>query len=375
MRYLLFALVFTSSFLTNAQQVLSKFNELVFSEDFSSKQINFPQRYNANELFMLENDNYLVKRISPEEYSISYARTNVSLSSIRYEAEITLTKAKNNAGGIVIHGQQQTNGAIILEINSKKQFRVRKLFNGQEKIKSKSKKDGWIKFKGLSKKGKNSLEIRTDNGYYDIYINGALAYSVFDIQFTDGLVGLYVKGGSEMRVDKVNLYKKGSSTSSETTEGSDTTSTASTDESFEEVILLFKTKIDQQQAEIEKLQYEVDRCKSMLNYDTTLVSRAQDLEVENERLTEILDSTSKALSVAIKRLEYLESFREDVEAGSNGDLVLNLTTILADIKKENKKLKEDNNALKLENQEMEKTNDVLLREIERLKKLLEVQNE
>lgn len=375
MRYLLFALVFTSSFLTNAQQVLSKFNELVFSEDFSSNQINFPQKYNASELFMLENNNYLVKRISSEEYSISYARTNESLSSIKFEASIELSKAKNNAGGIVIHGQRQTNGAIILEINSKKQFRVRKLFNGQEKVKSKSKKDGWVKFKGLNKKGKNKLEIRTDAGYYDIYINGALAYSVFDIQFTDGLVGLFVKGGSEMRVDKVNLYKKGSG--STTAQGSDTDSsgTAAPDESFEEVILLFKTKIDQQQAEIERLQYEVDKCKSMLNYDTTLVSRAQDLEVENERLTEILDSTSKALKAANKRLEYLESFREDVEAGSNGDLVLNLTTILADIKKENKKLKEDNSALNSENAELEKANDVLLREIERLKKLLEVQNE
>lgn len=375
MRYILFTLVFSASFLTNAQQVLSKFDKLVFSEDFSSKQILFPQKYNANELFMLENNTYLVKRISTEDYSISYARTEGSLSSVSFKATIALSKAKDNAGGIVIHGQRETNGAIIVEINSKKQFRVRKLFNGQEKVKSRSKKDGWIKFKGLNKKGYNTLEIRTDAGTYDIYINGALAYSIFDIQFNDGLVGLFVKGGSELRAKKIELYKKGSALITDTGGDSDTADAQSPDESFQEVILLFKTKIDQQQAEIDRLQYEVDKCRSMLNYDTTLVTRSQSLEVENERLTELLDSTSKALKVATKRLEYLESFREDVESGSNGDLVLNLTTILADIKKENKKYKDENAAIKKENQELEKDNEVLLREIERLKKLLEAQNE
>ena len=39
-------------------------------------------------------------------------------------------------------------------------------------------------------------------------------------------------------------------------------------------------------------------------------------------------------------MAYLESLKDDIEAGSNGDLVLNLTTILAEVKNENKSLKQ-----------------------------------
>ncbi len=375
MRYILFALVFSLSYLANAQQVLTKFNKQLISEDFSSAQIIFPQKYNANELFMLEGSKYLVKRINPTDYSISYARIDHPLKEFAIRAHIDLLKAKNNGGGLVVHGQKQGNGAIILEINNKKRFRVRKVFNQQEKFLTGAEHDGWVKSKQLNKKGDNVLEIRCSNGYYDIYINGTYVYTVFDLQFEEGSCGLFIQGGSEMRASRLEVMVK--ETSANPLNNSNNTSDSSTDSdaSFQEVILLFKTKIDQQQEEIKKLQYQLDRCKSMLNYDTTLVVRSEELEIENERLSFMLDSTSKALNAAIKRLEYLESFREDVEAGSNGDLVLNLTSILAESKKENKLLKEQLSTLKAKNAELENGNDVLLREIERLRKLVELQNE
>lgn len=373
MRYILFTLVFSLSFLTNAQHVLTTFDKTVASENFSEAQIIFPQKYNVNELFMLENGTYLLKRINPIDYSISYAKIDDMLSSFRMNASIELTKSKTGTAGLVVHGQKLTNGAIILEINAKRQFRIRKIFNDQEKYLTGSDNEGWIKSKSIHKKGKNTLELRTDQGYYDVYINGNFIYTVFDLQFENGSCGLFINGGSEMRVYSVNVFTKGSNLISEN-DGKDSSNTEM-DASFQEVILLFKTKIDQQQQEIEQLQFQLDKCKSMLNYDTSLVTRSQELEIDNERLLHLLDSTTTALNKANKRLEYLESFRQDVEAGSNGDLVLNLTTILADIKKENKTLKDQLSSLKSKNTELENGNAVLLREIERLKKLLETQNE
>ncbi len=374
MRTLLFALVFSLSYLASAQNVLTNFEQVVLSEDFQSTQSNFPQKYNAKELFMLSEQAYLIKRLDPLDFSVSYARLDNELSSFHMKAVVELSRSKENAGGIIVHGQNAGNGGIVLEINSKKRFRVRKLLNGQEKYLTVSKKEGWIKSKLLKKKGSNVLEIKAAKGYYDLYLNGQYVYTVFDLQFTQGSCGLFVQGGTEMVVKEVTVMTEGPRIIPQF-EDSSTDSSVTFDPSFEEVILLFKTKIDQQQVEIKNLEFELDKCKSMLNYDTTLVMRSTDLEAENERLLYMLDSTTRALSIASRRLEFLESFREDVEAGSNGDLVLNLSTILAEIKKENATLKEENNQLKTDNQELENGNDILLREVDRLRKLLELQNE
>ena len=85
---------------------------------------------------------------------------------------------------------------------------------------------------------------------------------------------------------------------------------------------------------------------------------------------EKLDSTTKIVTRNKKRLEYLESLKEDVEKGSNGDLVLNLTSILADLKNENQQLKAENRTTKEQKEQVKKDNTVLLRQIERLKYML-----
>ena len=71
----------------------------------------------------------------------------------------------------------------------------------------------------------------------------------------------------------------------------------------------------------------------------------------------------KGLYVSIllnkKRLEYLESLKEDVEKGSNGDLVLNLTSILADVKNENQRLKAENRTTKEQKEQVKKDKKIV----------------
>ena len=122
------------------------------------------------------------------------------------------------------------------------------------------------------------------------------------------------------------------------------------------------------------LQKQVDKYRSMLNYDTTIVTRASFLEVENKVLSYKLDSTTRVLNQNQKRLVYLESIKEDVENGSNGDLVLNLTSILADLKSENKSLKKNQTDYTNTNKQLKEDNKILLREIDRLKSLIKSQN-
>ena len=111
----------------------------------------------------------------------------------------------------------------------------------------------------------------------------------------------------------------------------------------------------------------------MVHQDTTLVSKAARLESDNRVLLSRLDSTTRELQKGKRRLEYLESIKEDIENGDDGDLVLSLTSILSDVKKDNKALKEQLRTTQEESSALKKENEILLREIERIKYLLDKQ--
>lgn len=363
-----------------AQEVTTTFKDTVLFDNFSTTEYNFPQKYNAKELLILENNQYRIKRISNEDYSIAFAKLDQPVAAFELRTDIQFVKTKNKSAsvGVVLHGQAANNGAIILEFNGKRKFRVTKLFDNQFRyLSGTAEEQGWVKSKSIERKGTNELKVRAQNGNYDIYFNDAYVYHIYNNQYKEGKIGFFVNGASEMIAERFLLLNN--STSSENTsiknKGLVTDGSRIEDPSFQEVIKIFKNKIDNQQAKIVSLQQQIDDCRAMLNYDTSLITRAKTLDIVNSQLTEQLDSVSRALRQAESRLVYLESLKEDVEKGSNGDLVINLTTILADVKQENKTLKSQAEQYKVETEKLKEDNRVLLREIDRLKNLLNAPNE
>lgn len=374
MRILSFLLIISLSHFTKGQNVFTKFKDTLVMDDFSSNKNNFPQKYNSLELTIIEDGQYSIKRLNDEGKSITYLKVDKPLSS--YEVSVDLLISKDNkeaTAGLILHGQTVTEGGIFIEVSGKKKYRVFKINGNQQRLLGGLPKNrGWQKSKNLSKKS-NTIMVRVEDGYFDIYLNGKYTFTSYDTQFDQGKVGLFASASTEVLADNFYISKSGNTLPKSNIGVGDNNNAVSGDPAFEEVILIFKTKIDLQQKEIETLEREVNRCKSMLNYDTTLVTRSTELEIDNRILSSKLDSTSKQLTVATKRLVYLESLKEDIEAGSNGDLVLNLSSILAEIKRENKTLKITNQELERTNTQQKKDNEVLLREIERMKYLLEMQ--
>jgi hypothetical protein len=361
-----------------AQEVTQTFEDTLLYDNFSKTEYNFPQKYNAKELFILENKQYRIKRISEEGFSIAFAKLENPVDAFELKTNIELVKTKNKQAsvGVVLHGQAINNGAIVLEFTRKRRFRITKLFNNQYRyLSGTAEEQGWVKSKSLNKKGINEIKVKVSKGNYDFYINGDYVYNIFDTQYEEGNVGFVVQGNSEMTTNRFLLLSHKSSNSNLTVKDETLASGGSgiTDPSFQEVIKIFKDKIDSQQAKIQSLQQQVDDCRAMLNYDTSLITRAKTLDLENSLLTKQLDSVSRVLRQAESRLIYLESLKEDIEKGSNGDLVINLTTILADIKKENKELKSQSDFYKTESEKLKEDNRILLREIDRLKYLLNSQ--
>ena len=377
MRFLIFVFTIGTFIFTKGQNVFTNFKDTLCLENFndnSSKK--FPQKFNSLELSIIENGNYRINRIETTGRSIAYLQQNNNINSFELKTSVKFSKSSNlSSGGIIFHSQSNPNRALFFEINNERKFRVTKLFNQQSKLLSGEPKSlGWIKNTSIEKSGTNTLTIRTNMGYSDFFINGNYIHSIYDVQLQEGRIGLFAGAESEILINDFLLK---SNIKKENVVGISTDNQKNKDEpnvEFQEVILIFKAKIDKQQTTILSLQREVDKYRGMLNYDTTLVSRASFLESENKALTFKLDSTTQALDKNQSRLAYLESIKEDVEKGSNGDLVLNLTSILAELKKENNSLKSDEVAYRNKNTQLKEDNKILLREIDRLKSLIEPKN-
>jgi len=377
MRFLIFVFTIGTFILTQGQNVFTNFEDTLCLENFNDNSTKkFPQKFNSLELSIIENGNYRINRMETTGRSIVYLNENENINSFELRTSVKFSKSPNvSSGGIIFHRQSNPNRALFFEINNERKFRVTKLFNQQSKILSGEPKFlGWVKNTSIEKSGTNTLTIRTNKGYSDFFINGDFIQTIYDIQLQEGRIGLFAGAESEIIIDDFLLKTK---LKKENVLGISTDFKENKDEptiEFQEVILIFKAKIDKQQATISKLQKEVDKYRGMLNYDTTLVSRASFLESENKVLSFKLDSTTQALNQNQNRLAYLESIKEDIEKGSNGDLVLNLTSILAELKKENKSLKREQVAYKNKNEQLKEDNKILLREIDRLKSLIETQN-
>lgn len=373
MGFLSFLLIICLSHLSKGQNVSASFINTLVYDDFSSNRKNFPQKYNTSELSTFENGLYRLKRMSGTDLSIVYLNTPEDYASYEVSAKINLLKSKPApSAGIVLHGQRTRGGGILVEFNAKKQFRVTKQSGSNLRLLSGTpRENGWVKSKNLNKSGFNTIAVKTKASFLDIYINDKYTYTVFDVEFSNGNVGLFVAAQSEIIVDDFAFTKEESSIDKVLNKDpKNTESNESVDTEFQEIILIFKTKINRQQVTIENLEKELNKCNSMLTYDTTLTTRAKSLESSNKILKAMTDSLSRELNKSKKRLSYLESMKEDVEKGSNGDLVLNLTSILAESKKENKSLKQNVSAMEQENTSLKDTNKILLREIERLKYLI-----
>jgi hypothetical protein len=377
MRFLIFVFTIGTFILTQGQNVLTNFDDTLCLENFNDNSTKkFPQKFNSLELSIIENGYYRINRIETSGRSIAYLKSDNNIKSFELKTFIKFSKSPNiSTGGVIFHSQSNPNRALFFEINNERKYRITQLFNQQSKLLSGEPKHlGWVKSPSIEKSGSNTITIRSDNGYSDFFVNGNYIYTIYDIQLQEGRIGLFAGAESEIIIDdfllKTKLEKEeiiGISTDNKKNE-------VEPNIEFQEVILIFKAKIDKQQAKIVSLQKDLDKYRGMLNYDTTLVSRASFLETENRVLSFKLDSTTQVLNQNQSRLAYLESIKEDVEKGSNGDLVLNLTSILAELKKENRSLKNDQIAYKTKNEQLKEDNKVLLREIDRLKSLTEPQN-
>ncbi|MDA7768339.1 hypothetical protein N8904_01340 [Flavobacteriales bacterium] len=316
---------------------LSSFEDEVFSESFNAESDAF--------LSIVDKENYIVI----DEGDLYLNRNNQNTDFITLSKNIDLPKAyriktaikmgpslkRDSYSGIIINMSDDNSECLGIEINGKKEYRVRKIMSQTSKFLSGSEEDmGWVKNKIVNDNSVyNFIDVVYTNSSYSIFINNNLAATYEVPELKVGKFGFLVGPNAQSRIDFVTILKK------------------STDKSSDKFKVL-ESKIDKLNSNSKKL---------------SRLEKEYKLEVENN---------SSVIAKKTKQISELE--QEKVELIKNRDRVINdQSKKIYSLETENKLLKENQTKSIAEKTktitELEKKNSLLTQENLKIKEL-EIQN-
>ncbi|MDB2675427.1 hypothetical protein N9Y90_02730 [Flavobacteriales bacterium] len=316
---------------------LSSFEDEVFSESFNAESDAF--------LSIVDKENYIVI----DEGDLYLNRNNQNTDFITLSKNIDLPKAyriktaikmgpslkRDSYSGIIINMSDDNSECLGIEINGKKEYRVRKIMSQTSKFLSGSEEDmGWVKNKIVNDNSVyNFIDVIYTYSSYSIFINNNLAATYEVPELKVGKFGFLVGPNAQSRIDFVTILKK------------------STDKSSDKLKVL-ESKIDKLNSNSKKL---------------SRLEKEYKLEVENN---------SSVIAEKTKQISELE--QEKVELIKNRDRVINdQSKKIYSLETENKLLKENQTKSIAEKTkiitELEKKNSLLTQENLKIKEL-ETQN-
>lgn len=192
------------------QLVSEKFTENIFSDTFDDDSGNWKIMSNADNLFLIQDGKYFLQRKNPKSaYSIFPKWENKS-TAFEISANIILgeTSDTESAAGIIFMAQADGSGAFVLEINDRKQYRLKQLVGVNFKwLTGSNKSNGWVDYPILNGPDQNNLvQIRSSARNYDIYLNQNYTFSFSEVAYKSGNVGISVGPASKFSIDQFSVY-------------------------------------------------------------------------------------------------------------------------------------------------------------------------
>ena len=194
---------------------------------------------------------------------------------------------------------------------------------------------------------------------------GQYLKSFTDIELNKGKIGIYVGADSKVKFDYLKITaeeKKDLNTLS-------STDAKSIEESFTQIIVKLKDQINKKDKEIDDYKTRLKLCENgngatrgndtaLLGQRNRLADQVETLDIENENL-------KTQLAQMEEELNQLKEFKKGIEKGNeDGDIIINLTNMVAtqktsieELEKKNKSLNDENNSLFMETKDLTKQLD------------------
>lgn len=364
MRKLLIPILLSLAQFTNGQEITKDFTKLLHEENFGPSSSNeWEQAYNTDNLFLVQNGNYQLFRKNKTSGYYLFPKTERVYESMEIKATMSFDKYKNKkqSGGLIIMTQANLTGGIVVELSPKLGYRVQRIgSSGSSSITTG--KDGWVKFKGISKTGANTIKIKTYLKIFDLYINDTYVFTFSDIEYFKGGMGLFVGPNSKIRFNKFSIH------------GEEEIDLANTviktkkqeDLSLTQIIVKLRKTLNEKDKEIEELEGKLNNSQKTVYVDTATRSENRALKKENDALKSANSSLESKLNGQTAEIENLRKFKSEIEKTGEGDIVINLTNIVGRQNSEIEKLEKQNAYYKSEletlNERIE-TNDIELKRV------------
>lgn len=344
--------IFEITVLVKGQQtVLSNLDAIIWADEFDATNTNlWRQNTNADEVFIIQGGEYIMYRMNTQSYGLVFPNEKISFSTHKAEFKIKLDEenGKSASAGVVVMAQEDGKGAFLIEINGKKQYRISK-FNGST---FKPIGDGWKRNKNIADRGEdNIIAVSMEEKMYDLYINGEFITAFSEVSYKSGKIGLYIGPESKMSVDYVRIY-----VSNDEKEKLRKEMQKKKQEEDNPVLTDVIRKLREQIVVLEEERDSLRVVVADLSKKTgegSVPPNVQKLKNENKELKAEIERLKKENAALNKENEYLRGFKETIENGQDGDIIINLTgaieterqrvEILVD---ENEKLQEEIRKLK-----------------------------
>lgn len=246
-----------------------------------------------------------------------------------------------NSAGLVLQAQPDGAGALIVEVNRKKQFRIRRAASHRI-MPVNEPNGGWRKPSKKIKGDLVALSVKTNDKVYDVYINGIYVHSFTEIEYSKGWIGLYV--GPESKV----IYKKISVKIDDEASSVPEAASAYPDDrkSLSLAIGRLKEVIQKKDLRIAELENQL-KDQTGLNYkaDSVLLKQSQEAVARVDELEIELEKANKDKLVLEKELLKLQQFKNAVSGSDGGNVADNLININEELRLELQKSKKTNEEL------------------------------
>ena len=131
----------------HSQSVKEKFVKLTVSENFDSMNTVWTTLSNSENLFIIQDGEYILQRKATTAPFAIIADFDEEFGSFRAVTSLRLDKSMGESAsmGFLFMMQKEGKGGFLVEINKKKEYRLRQIVNGTYRYITGSSKDGgWV---------------------------------------------------------------------------------------------------------------------------------------------------------------------------------------------------------------------------------------
>ncbi|NNF01581.1 MAG: hypothetical protein HKN22_02765 [Bacteroidia bacterium] len=356
------------------QQVQSQFPELILSENFEHSNNYWATIANSENLFIIQEGEYILNRKSSNSPYAVIGNFNQPVQNFRLVTSLKIEKSsgENPVMGVAFLLQSNNQGGFILEFNTQQQYRIKKILAGSYKYLSGTPTNaGWVSSEHIHKKNLfNLVEIKSDMGVYDIFVNNEYLQS-FREQSSAGTMGYIIGAGTQGRVDFMYIFGKAAekyiaSSSNVINPGQPSSvQTQRPDNSpdvlaLAESIIKLKTQINDLKQENEELKWSIN---ASIEEEKTQKENEEFFKGQIRTLQSKLNATRVSFDSLQTVNKKLEKYKKIVGDDENADLIITLSkTVKAE--------KKTNEELSAKTTELESQNLALKTELQQLKSQL-----